>query len=330
MIDSAVAELDGIREGVGAAASALDDAHEATMRRRVELDTVDQGIARQSALVSAYDLELSKLAGQADSAASKLAAVRGEVLRHENALEASAERRSRAATVLAEAEAAADTRETAETDLDEAYELAQAAVFEAEAEIERIRDELHGREREHGALGSAHAGTVARARPEGRFGRARGCRRRWGAGPPRRGDAGAARLRGRHRRGARLTHRRCARRRARCRVPRARPRRDGQVGRVALALADAGSAAPTEPLPEVDGLTAASAVVSAPAGVQGLLAEVLIADDLAAARGAERALTASTRPATVITKDGTVVGRFIVLGRFYRIELPNRRETAGP
>ncbi len=332
MIDSAVAELDGIREGVGAAASALDDAHEATMRRRVELDTVDQGIARQSALVSAYDLELSKLAGQADSAASKLAAVRGEVLRHENALEASAERRSRAATVLAEAEAAADTRETAETDLDEAYELAQAAVFEAEAEIERIRDELHGREREHGALGArTQALSLALDQKDGSAALVaagvdgvRGLLAEAMQVQPGYEAAIAAALGSLT--DAVLVDDRDAAYRALDRAE------TGEWGRVALALADAGSAAPTEPLPEFDGLTAASAVVSAPAGVQGLLAEVLIADDLAAARGAERALTASTRPATVITKDGTVVGRFVLRGgsgqKQSRIELIAERDRA--
>ena len=296
MIDSAMAELDGIREGVGAAASALDDAHEATMRRRVELDTVDEGIARQSALVSAYDLELSKLAGQADTAASKLAAVRGEVLRHENALEASAERRSRAVTVLAEAESAADTRETAETDLDEAYELAQAAVFEAEAEIERIRDELHGREREHGALGArTQALSLALDQKDGSAALVaagvdgvRGLLAEAMQVQPGYEAAIAAALGSLA--DAVLVDDRDAAYRALDRAE------SGELGRVALALADAGSTAVAEPLPEIDGLTAASAVVSAPAGVQGLLAEVLIADDLAAARAAERALGASPRP----------------------------------
>ena len=107
--------------------------------------------------MAAYDLELSALAGQADTAASKLAAVRGEVLRHANALEAAAARRAAAAAELARVEAEAEAGEGAETDLDEAYELAQAAVFEAEAEIERIREELHGREREQGALAARTA-----------------------------------------------------------------------------------------------------------------------------------------------------------------------------
>ena len=59
----------------------------------------------------------------------------------------------------------------------------------------------------------------------------------------------------------------------------------------------------------VPGLTAAAEVVTAPAGVLGLLAEVLVVDDLPAARAAEPHLATLDRPATVITKDGTVVGK---------------------
>ncbi|RXZ50883.1 chromosome segregation protein SMC [Agromyces fucosus] len=330
MIDEAVTELTGIRDGVGTAASALDDAHEATMRRRAELDTVDEGIARQSALVSAYDLELSKLTGQADSAASKLAAVRGEVLRHENALEASAERRASAATALAAAEAEADNGETAETDLDEAYELAQGAVFEAEAEIERIREELHGREREHGALGArTQALSLALDQKDGSAALAkaglsgvRGLLAEALQVEPGYEPAIAAALGSLS--DAVLVDDRAAAFRALEHAER------GELGRVALALADAGTA-PAAAAP-VAGLTAASEVVIAPAGVLGLLAEVLIADDLAAARDAEAALAKRATPATVITKDGTVVGRYVLRGgsgrKQSRIELIAERDRA--
>ncbi len=83
----------------------------------------------------------------------------------------------------------------------------------------------------------------------------------------------------------------------------------------------------------VDGLTAASEVVTAPAGVVALLAEVLIADDLAAARAAEPALGLLEGPATVITRDGTVVGRYVIRGgtgrEQSRIELIAERDRAG-
>ncbi|UOQ88844.1 chromosome segregation protein SMC [Agromyces endophyticus] len=331
MIDAAVAELEGLRDGIGAAASSLDLAHETTMRTRAELDAVDQEIARQSAQVSAYDLELSKLSGQADSAASKLAAVRGEVLRHANALEASAGRREAAAAALAEAEAAAGIEESAETDLDEAYELAQAAVFESEAEIERIREELHGREREHGALSArTQALSLALDQKDGsaalvaaRVDGVRGLLAESMQVEPGFEAAIAAALGSLA--DAVLVDDREAAYRALDRAE------QGELGRVALAVAEPGRASAVDAV-SVEGLTPAASVVTAPAGVRGLLAEVLVADDLAAARAAEPALAALDRPVTVITRDGTVIGRFVVRGgsgrKQSRIELIAERDRA--
>jgi len=330
MIDDAVAELGDIRSAVDDAAAALDDAHEATVRARAELDTVDEGIARQSALVAAYDLDVSKLAGQADTAASQLAAVRGEVLRHANALEASADRRAKAAAALAEAEAEAGTGEAAETDLDEAYELAQAAVFEAEAEIERIREELHGREREQGALAArTQALSLALDQKDGssalvgagvtgvRGLLAEALRVEPGYEPAIAAALGSLS-------DAVLVDDRAAAYRA---LERAE---SGELGRVALALADAGRS--RAEAAQIDGLVAASEVVTAPEGVLGLLAEVLIAPDLAAARSAEPALAKLAAPVTVITRDGTVVGRFVLRGgsgrQQSRIELIAERDRA--
>lgn len=331
MIDEATTGLDGFGAAVGEAAAALEDAVAGTRAARVELDRVDEGIARDSARVAAYDLELSKLAGQADTAASRLAAVRGEVLRHANALEAAAARRQAAAAELARVEAEAEAGEGAETDLDEAYELAQAAVFEAEGEIERIREELHGREREQGAL-AARTAALSLALDQ---------------------KDGSAALVGAHVDGVRgllaeslhvepgyepavaaalgsladavLVDDRAAAFRALKHAER------GELGRVALAMADPGVAARGSHA--VDGLTAASDVVTAPAGVVALLAEVLIADDLAAARAAEPALARLDGPVTVITKDGTVVGRYVIRGgtgrEQSRIELIAERDRAG-
>ncbi|MFD5866788.1 chromosome segregation protein SMC [Agromyces sp. NPDC127015] len=330
MIDAAVAELEGLRDGIGAAASALDEAHETTMRTRAELDAVDQEIARQSAEVSAYDLELSKLSGQADSAASKLAAVRGEVLRHANALEASAGRRAAAATALAEAEAAASVEESAETDLDEAYELAQAAVFEAEAEIERIREELHGREREQGALSArTQALSLALDQKDGSAALVaagvdgvRGLLAESMQVEPGFEAAIAAALGSLA--DAVLVDDRDAAYRA---LDRAEA---GELGRVALAVAEPGVEAAATPA--LAGLTPAASVVTAPAGVRGLLAEVFIADDRDSARAAEPALGGLDRPATVITREGTVIGRYVVRGgsgrKQSRIELIAERDRA--
>lgn len=331
MIDEAIGGLDGFTAAVGDAASALESAVVATRTARDELDVVDQGIARQSAEVAAYDLELSALAGQADTAASKLAAVRGEVLRHTNALEAAATRREAAGVELARVEAEAEAGGDTETDLDEAYELAQAAVFEAESEIERIREELHASEREQGALAARTAAlslaldqkdgsaALVAANVEG----VRGLLAESLHVEPGFEAAIAAALGSLT--DAVLVDDRAAAWRALEHAER------GELGRVALALADPGVAEPTGVV--VDGLTAASDVVTAPSGVVALLAEVLIADDLAAARAAEPALAGLDGSATVITKDGTVVGRYVVRGgtgrEQSRIELIAERDRAG-
>lgn len=331
MIDEATHGLDGFAAAVGDAASALESSVAATRAARDELDVVDEGIARQSARVAAYDLELSGLAGQADTAASKLAAVRGEVLRHANALEAAASRRSAAAAELARVEAESEAGGDAETDLDEAYELAQAAVFEAEAEIERIREELHAREREQGALAARTAAlSLALDQKDGsaalvaaRVDGVRGLLAESLHVEPGFEAAIAAALGSLA--DAVLVDDRAAAWRA------LEHAEQGELGRVALALADPGVA--PRPGVAVDGLTAASDVVSAPAGVTALFDEVLIADDVAAARAAEPALARLDRPATVITRDGTVVGRYVVRGgtgrEQSRIELIAERDRAG-
>jgi chromosome segregation protein len=331
MIDEATAGLDGFGAAVGEAAAALDTAVAGTRAARAQLDRVDEGIARDSARVAAYDLELSRLAGQADTAASNLAAVRGEVLRHANALEAAATRREAAATELARAEAEAESGEGAETDLDEAYELAQAAVFEAEAEIERIREELHGREREQGALAARTAAlSLALDRKDGSaalvgadVGGVRGLLAESLHVQPGYEPAVAAALGSLA--DAVLVDDRAAAFRALEQAER------GEFGRVALAMADPG--VPERASRVIDGLTAASDVVTAPAGVVALLAEVLIADDLAAARAAEPALARLDGPVTVITTDGTVVGRYVIRGgtgrEQSRIELLAERDRAG-
>ncbi|MDQ2661917.1 MAG: chromosome segregation protein SMC [Actinomycetota bacterium] len=331
MIDDARVGLDAFTDAVGAAASGLESAVAATRGARHELDVIDEGIAAQSARVTAYDLELSKLAGRADTAASKLAAVRGEVLRHANALEAAGRRRDTAATALARAEAEADSGDGTETDLDEAYELAQAAVFEAEAEIERIREELHGREREQGALAARTAAlSLALDQKDGSaaligagLGGVRGLLAEALQVQPGYEPAIAAALGSLA--DAVLVDDRAAAFRALEHAER------GELGRVALALADPGTAA--RKVRGVDGLIPAADVVTAPDGIVALLAEVLIADDLDSARAAEPALGRLDAPITVITKDGTVVGRYVIRGgtgrEQSRIELLAERDRAG-
>jgi chromosome segregation protein len=152
MIEASKAEAGLLRDGVGEADAAVTTAQAATRAARSRLDALDEQIAAQSALVSQHDLELTKLAGQADAAAQRLAALRGEVLRQQGQLEAAEQRRATAEEALADSEGDSPLGPDAQGELAEAYEMAQGAVFEAEAEIERLRDELRTLERERDAL----------------------------------------------------------------------------------------------------------------------------------------------------------------------------------
>ncbi|GAB3613624.1 chromosome segregation SMC family protein [Humibacter ginsengisoli] len=162
MIEASKAEAALLRDGVGEADAAVSAAQAATRAARSRLDALDEQIAAQSALVSQHDLELTKLAGQADAAAQRLAALRGEVLRQRNQLEAAEQRRAAAEEALSDSEGDSPLRADAQSELAEAYEVAQAAVFEAEAEIERLRDELRALERERDAL-SGQVNALGRA-----------------------------------------------------------------------------------------------------------------------------------------------------------------------
>ncbi|MFC4242761.1 chromosome segregation protein SMC [Gryllotalpicola reticulitermitis] len=161
-VDEARAEADALRDTVVDAEKVLVAAQATTAQTRARLDAIDDEIAAQAELISRHDLELTKLAGQMDAAAQRLAALRGEVLRQQNQLEAAAARRTAAEEALADSAGDALLGPDAQGELAEAYELAQASVFDAEGEIERLRDELRTLERERDAL-SGQVTALARA-----------------------------------------------------------------------------------------------------------------------------------------------------------------------
>ncbi|AYG02146.1 chromosome segregation protein SMC [Gryllotalpicola protaetiae] len=161
-VDEARAEAETLRGAVTDAEVALVSSQDATRRTRARLDAIDEEVAAQAELISKHDLELTKLAGQADAAAQRLAALRGEVLRQQNQFDAAAQRRTAAEEALADSEGDSPLGPDAQGELAEAYELAQASVFEAEAEIERLRDELRTLESERDAL-SGQAKALSRA-----------------------------------------------------------------------------------------------------------------------------------------------------------------------
>ncbi|RUQ97588.1 chromosome segregation protein SMC [Labedella endophytica] len=321
-----------LQEGLVAADAAWQSAQADTASARERLDAIDVEIAAQSALVSRHDLEITKLTGQAETAASRLAAVRGERLRQQNAIDQAEARRDEAAATLARIDDESPLRDLGDSGLDEAYELAQGEVFEAEAEIDRLREQLHGHERERDAL-TAQVRALGRAL-EVKDGASDLIRAslpgiRGIVGDSVQVDAGfetaiAAALGSTA--DAVLAEDLDA---AVAAVTRAT---ENDLGRVEVVIAD-GEVVAVD-WPELDGITPAAAVVTAPDGVRGLLSFVGIADDLDSARAAAPALRSSGIGVqlTLVTRGGEVLTEHLLRGgsggEQGRIELVAERDAA--
>lgn len=329
-IDEAKEDIEMISSGLGDAQDAAAAASREVVNARAELDTLDVDIAEQSALVSAYDMRLSSLRGNADAAASALAAVRGAVLRQENALEAAHARRREAEEAL-DAIDDAEAPEGTAVEYAADYESAQRAATAAEAERESLRERLHAAEREVDALTAKAAalssalslsGGAAEIVAEG--------------GPGIRGlvgdavqvragyEAAIAAVLGPLAEGVLVG----SADDAFALAAEAAERRRGVVDFV---VADAPREKPTPP--DVEGVLAATETVTAPDGVLGILAHVLIAVDLDAARAARLALDAAgDASTTIVTTGGDVITAQTLRtgsgGERSRLELAAERDAA--
>ena len=336
-IEESKAEAARLAEDIIEAESAWKDAQQASAQAKANLDALDEELALQASLVSRHELELSKLTGQAETAASRLAAVRGEVLRQQNAMDAAAQRREAAQAAFAALEEDAGTGAASETDLEGAYGEAQAEVTAAEADIERLRETLHDHERERSAL-TARTSALSSALDqkdgssalvERKLRGIRGLLAEHVQMQPGFEAAIAAALGSLA--DAVLADNRDA---AVAAVDHARAE---ELGRVDVVLADdagpADAAAPSDGLPKSlpTGAVPASSVVTAPPGVLGILAQVVIAEDLGVARTVWKSLqNAST--VTIITKAGDVLSRYVLRGgsgaKRSRVELIADRDAA--
>ena len=315
-VAEATAEVERLERGIVVAEDTWTRTRAVTAALRRDLDALDDEISAQAALVSRHDLEVSQLAGQADTAASRLAAVRGEVLRRQGALSAARERLAAAHAQLAELDETdlheahdGDVPEgTDPADLDEVVERAQAQMLEAGTEIERLRDLLHGHERERDAVAARRGAlTLALGQKDGssallaadltgigglvaeRMSVQPGFERAIAAALGSLADAVAAEDRTAAIQAVEHSDRH-------------------HLGRVEFVLTGAGPASRSA-LPGLPGAVPAASVVEAPPGVLGLLGRTLIVDDLAAAVAAADALAgeADGDPVTLITRAGDVL-----------------------
>jgi chromosome segregation protein len=306
------------------------EAQASTALARANLDGLDEQIAYQSSLVSRHDLEISKLTGQKETAASRLAAVRGEVLRQQNALDAARERREAATVELGRLEAEAVISDAGATDLDAAYQVAQAEVTEAEAEIDRLREELHGHERERDAL-AARTSALSSALDQKDGSSALVAARLHGI----RGlvaehvqvepgfEAAVAAALGTLADAVLADSRDAA-------LDAIRHSAESDFGRVEIAIAETGTRL-TAGVDYGPGVRNATSVVRAPNGILNILIGTLIADDIDAAR---RVWESADRLGfmTVITTSGDVLSEYVLRGgsgaKRSRLELVADRDAA--
>ncbi|MEZ5190780.1 MAG: AAA family ATPase [Schumannella sp.] len=308
MVEDAREEAQRLQAGVTAAEEALGRVSATAATAKASLDSLDEEISEQSALVSQHDLEQGRLDGQVGVASSRLNATQAELERARTALEQAEQRREAARAELLELEGADGAVAEDET-LARAVDDAEAAVAALQAEVETLRDELHTDERERDAL-AARTGALSLALDQ-----------RDGSGA----IVGATGIRGlvaehmQVRAGyeaaiaaalgsladAVLADDRDAA------VAALATARSGDAGRVEIVVADAPAAPEPTGLPA--GVEAAAGLVTAPDGIRGLLARIVVVDDLDAARAAWPAIR-RLGELTVITREGDVLTEHVLRG----------------
>ncbi|MEY4349840.1 MAG: hypothetical protein RL719_1137 [Actinomycetota bacterium] len=312
--------------------SALAEAEESRNVARNALEEFDNKAAEQSALVSQFDLQKSKLANDAAVAESRLASLRDEVLRHQQAL---AEAQSRLEGVqrdyaLLESQLQVEGARS-DSGLEQRYDAAQKAVADASARIEELRETIHQAERERDSLSAKRSAlNLTLEQKDGAS------------------NLTAAGLRGI--RGLVASHMKidagfetaiAAALGSLADAVVADTLEDGlsaiehlkanDGGRVELIVADVDSETSRSGLGEISGARWAAEVVSAPAGVLSLLTDVIVVDNLDAARGLYRS-NSSIASKTVITMDGDVLTASVLRGgsqsKPSKLELVSERDAA--
>jgi chromosome segregation protein len=329
--EQAGVELAAVVENLKAA---LHEAEVARSEARDALEKFDNEVAEQNALISKFDLDKSRLANEAAVAESRLASKRDEVARHQSALAEAQERRAarQAEYETLDNQLQADSgSKDADNGLEARYEAAQKAVSDASAKIESVRDELHSAERERDSLAAKRSALNLMLEQKD------GASELSGAGL--RGIRGLVASHMKIQSGFETAIAAALGPLADALV--ADSREDGLAaiehlkkadgGRVELIVADVDSKGKAGSLPSIAGARPAAEVVEAPSGVLALLSEVVIVDDLAAARNLYKADKAALK-LVLITLDGDVLTESIIRGgsanKPSKLELVAERDAA--
>jgi chromosome segregation protein len=314
--------------------AALHEAEVARSEARDALEKFDNEVAEQNALISKFDLDKSRLANEAAVAESRLASKRDEVARHQSALAEAQERRAarQAEYETLDNQLQADSgSKDADNGLEARYEAAQKAVSDASAKIESVRDELHSAERERDSLAAKRSALNLMLEQKD------GASELSGAGL--RGIRGLVASHMKIQSGFETAIAAALGPLADALV--ADSREDGLAaiehlkkadgGRVELIVADVDSKGKAGNLPSIAGARPAAEVVEAPSGVLALLSDVVIVDDLAAARNLYKADKAALK-LVLITLDGDVLTESIIRGgsanKPSKLELVAERDAA--
>jgi len=299
---------------------------------RDALEAFDAEVAEQSALISKFDLEIGRLSNEAAVAESKLASLRDEVLRHEQAHANAAERARTSADELATLEASLQASHQGDsTEFEASYEAAQQAVSHSQARIDALREDLHEQERSRDSLAAKRsalnltleqkdgANTLASAGLRGIRGLIAnhmkieaGFEAAIAAALGSLADALVADSRD-------------------AGIDALAHLKETDGGRVELIIADVDAPGKSSKFAKALGARSAVDVVSAPSGILALLDNVVITDDLEAAK----ALFASEKSVAeyvVITRDGDVLSKQVLRGgsgrKTSKVELVAERDAA--
>jgi chromosome segregation protein len=308
MIEDAREEAVRLAGGVSEAEDALGRATAIMATAKGSLDSLDEEISAQSALVSQHDLEHGRLDGLVNAAASRRAATHAELERSRTALDEAEQRRETARAELLQLEGK-DGAVAEDQTLAKAVGEAESAVVALQAEVEVLREALHTSERERDAL-AARTGALSLAVDQkdgsGAIVGARGIRGLVAEHMQVRAgyEAAIAAALGSLADAVLADDRDAA-------IAALASARSGDAGRVEIVVADAAGAAALTGLPA--GAEAAAGLVTAPDGILGLLARIVVVDDLDVARSVWPALR-KLGDLTVITREGDVLTEHVLRG----------------
>jgi chromosome segregation protein len=328
-IEKADVEMQRLSQEVQRLQQQLGIAEQRRNVARDALDTFDSKIQEQNSLISKYDLDLAQFANGVKVAESKLEAFRNEKSRHQEILGAARLRHQEQSAQYRDLESLLSRNNPGENNLESKYDAAQKAVSDAANKIESLRDQLHEAEREKDALaGKRSALNLTLEQKDGAS------------------SLTQAQLRGI--RGLVANHLRIEPGYEQAIAAALGSLADALVaedldsglsalehlkrtdgGRVEIIIADVDLRSEAASVNLVAGSKVASEVVSAPDGILKLLSQVVIVDDLAAAK---TFFNAQTTDSQVITKQGDVLTRAILRGgsssKPSKLELVAERDAA--